>query len=113
MRFNVAYNIGKAHTALASAVGWDGNTLVSGSDDQTVQRWSGAGQHEGQVPCPLFQAARKLLVDNADDQPYVFYRSALWSLAVLTCSGALQELESKIAATAAACLQLHARTVRQ
>ena len=49
MRFNVTYVVGKQHAELASAVSWDNGSLVSGSDDQTVQRWSGSGLHQGQV----------------------------------------------------------------
>lgn len=49
MRFNISYNTGKTHAELVSAVSWEGGVLVSGSDDQTVQRWSGSGQHETQV----------------------------------------------------------------
>lgn len=49
MRFVVAPYTGHEHAGIVSAVSWDGSSLVSGSDDQTVQRWSAAGQHSGQV----------------------------------------------------------------
>ena len=49
MRLQISHNTGKGHLALATAVSWDGAHLVSGSDDQTVQRWTAGGQHSGQV----------------------------------------------------------------
>ncbi|DBA75301.1 hypothetical protein WJX77_003211 [Trebouxia sp. C0004] len=52
MRLVMLHNNGKGHRELASAVSWDGGHLVSGSDDQTVQRWTAEGQQSGQV-CSL------------------------------------------------------------
>jgi WD40 repeat protein len=49
MRLVILHNNGKGHRELVSAVSWDGGHLVSGSDDQTVQRWTAEGQQSGQV----------------------------------------------------------------
>ncbi len=49
MRLVILHNNGKGHRELASAVSWDGGHLVSGSDDQTVQRWTAEGHQSGQV----------------------------------------------------------------
>ena len=49
MRFVVSQCTGTGHSETVTAVSWDGSSLVSGSDDQTVQRWSASGQHNGQV----------------------------------------------------------------
>lgn len=93
MRLKVSHSIGKGHLELASAVSWEGGHLVSGSEDQTVQRWTTAGQHSGQVcTTDLREQVYHLCTQKSCVSPD---RSAAWTHIAQICSGVL--LDRKLA----------------
>ena len=49
MRLKVSRTQTGGHTDLVSAVSWENGCLLSGSDDQSVQRWGADGQQSSQV----------------------------------------------------------------
>lgn len=53
MRLKVSQSDKAAHTDVCTALGWSVlNELYTCSDDQTIQKWSLSGEHEGKV-CSL------------------------------------------------------------
>eukprot|EP00955_Chlamydomonas_euryale_P099001 365188-Chlamydomonas_euryale.AAC.12 len=52
MRLDVKTSASGVHTDLVGAVGWNvWGEAFSVSDDQTVRKWNGGGEPEGQVRC--------------------------------------------------------------
>ncbi len=50
MRLKVSQSDKAAHTDVCAALGWSVlNELYTCSDDQTIQKWSLSGEHEGKV----------------------------------------------------------------
>ena len=49
MRLKVSRTQAGGHNDLVSAVSWENGCLLSGSDDQSVQRWGSDGQQSSQV----------------------------------------------------------------
>ena len=91
MRLTVSHNAGAVHTELASAVSWEGGSLLSGSDDQTVQRWSADGQHANQVRyMPPFLLPCSICIDLTQIYSNSF-RFAAWVLTAQTFTLVQQE----------------------
>ena len=85
MRLKVSHNTGAVHAELVSAVSWEGGTLLSGSDDQTVQRWSADGQHGNQVRYLSAFARRAASVLILCKCKAILFRFAAWVLTAQTC----------------------------